>query len=53
MSTAPISVLVRVFVLTILPSATAVPCIAEADSALQACSEVEKVAISTAESMEQ
>lgn len=44
MSTAPISVLVRVFVLTVLPSATAVPRIAEADSALQACSEVEKVA---------
>lgn len=44
MSTAPVSVLVRVFVLTILPPATAVPCIAEAGSALQACSEVEKVA---------
>lgn len=44
MSTAPISVLVRVFVLTILTSAIAVPHVAEADAALQACSEVEKVA---------
>lgn len=53
MSTAFISVLFRVFVLTILPSASAVPRVAEADSALQACSEVEKLHISTAESMEQ
>lgn len=44
MSTALISFLVRVFILAILPSATAVPCVAEADSTLQACSEVEKVA---------
>lgn len=44
MSTAPVPVLVRVFVLTILPSATAVPRVAEAGSALQACSEGEKVA---------
>lgn len=44
MSTAPVSVLVRALVLTILPSAAADPCIAEAGSALQACSEVEKVA---------
>lgn len=44
MSTAPISVLVRVLVWTILPSATAVPRVAEAGSALQVCSEVEKAA---------